>query len=387
MIVVWMWLSAALAAPLSADQAVSVALAQSVQVAQARAAVDAARGEVAATAWLRHEPFVQGRASVLGEVYGVSLTQQVSLSGEGLADHRRARATWEQAAALRTRTELEVAAAVRVAWMHAVEATQAVHLTAEGLDRAVGLREAAEARLAAGEGSLLEARLARLQETEARTQWVTAVVVEGERLGALASFTGMMPDAVELPTDPLEGMDEVAPVAGDRSDLVAAQEALAAAQARLARERSGTLPPVQLGAFYEMEEGDHRAGLSLGLTVPVWRRNADGRAAAVAGVAVAEASVAAQAREAGAEQAATGRVLRVLAAEVAEGDPREEARLALEGVVQGYQRGEFDLLTASLMRQQILEGQRAWLAQRRWIGEARVAAALALDAVGLLGGE
>ena len=126
----WMWLATALAAPLTADQAVDLALARSVEVAGASAALAAARGEVQATALLRYEPVVQGRASVLGAVYGVTLTQPVSLSGEGLADHRRALAALDPATATRTRTALEVAAAVRVAWMRAVEATQAVGLAA-----------------------------------------------------------------------------------------------------------------------------------------------------------------------------------------------------------------------------------------------------------------
>ena len=42
---------------------------------------------------------------------------------------------------------------------------------------------------------------------------------------------------------------------------------------------------------------------------------------------------------------------------------------------------------APVARRPGMVDRRAWLAQRRWIGEARVAAALALDAVGLLGGE
>lgn len=384
MILLWMTLVAALGAPLTADEAVARALDRSVEVARAEGAVAAADGAVRGSASLRYEPMLQGRASVLGEVYGLSVRQPVSLSGEGIADRRRARAALAEATSARTRTRLAVAADARIAWMRAVEATQGVALAAEGLAQARRLREGADARLATGDGSALEARLARLQETEARARWMGAVVAEGEALGVLAAATGVDPDAVALPDDPLAGMPDVGLEATGRADVAAARQAAEAARARLARERSETLPPVQLGAFYELEEGDHRAGLSVGVTVPVWRRNVDGRAEALAAADVADAAARAQERVADVEQAATARVLAALAGEAARDDPREDARLALDGVVEGYARGELDLLTAALMRQQILDGRRAWLAQRRWLGEARVAASLARDGEGLL---
>ena len=65
-------------------------------------------------------------------------------------------------------------------------------------------------------------------------------------------------------------------------------------------------------------------------------------------------------------------------------DPREEARESLEGVAVGFERGELDLLTAGLLRQQILAGQRAWLEGRRVRAEARIDAALAHEDSALL---
>lgn len=373
------WLAAALAAPLTADEAVGLSLERSVDVAAAAAAVDATRGEARATALFLRDPTVQGRWAAVGDVQGISVSQPVSLTGAGLAAHRAARARIESALATEARTRLEIAAATRLAWVSAVEARQQVALAEQGLALASRLREGAEARERTGDGSLLDARLARLQETEARSTWMIAVAAESDSAAELAAWTGAEVDELELPDDPLEGMPLVELQTAARTDLEAAHRAVDAARAHLASERAGTLPPLQLGAFYETEGEELRVGPSVGITVPLWRRNADGRARAGAELVVAEAVVAERERVATAEQAASASGLAKL--EGAElGDPREEAEAALQSVAIGFERGELDLLTAGLLRQQILEGQRAWLEGRRVQAEVRVSAALAHEA-------
>lgn len=139
-----------------------------------------------------------------------------------------------------------------------------------------------------------------------------------------------------------------------------------------------------LGVFYEEEGDELRVGPSVSVTVPLWSRNADGRASARAALDVAEARVAERERVVDTEQAATSGVLRALEGSPDGADPRREAEAALESVAVGYERGELDLLTAGSLRRQILEGQRAWLLGRRVRAEARIAAALAHDATALL---
>lgn len=382
----WIWLCAALAAPLTADEAVERSLERSVEVASAGAEVEAARGRARATALFRSDPTVQGQWAALGEAHGISVSQPVSITGAGLAARRSARAQIGSAESTETRTRLEIAAATRLAWARAVEARQQVDLARQALALATRLREGAEARESTGDGSLLDARLARLQESEARSTWMLAVADEGQRLAALAAWTGIGPDALELPVDPLDAMGPVEVGASTRSDLEAAREAAEAARASLASERAGTLPPLKLGAFYE-EEGDAlRLGPTVAVTVPLWSRNADGRASARSAVEVAESRVAERERVVDAEQSATSRVMGVLEGSLDGADPRREAEAALESVAIGFERGELGLLTAGLLRQQILEAQLAWLVGRRVRAEARIRAALAHDAPALLGG-
>ncbi len=342
-------------------------------------------GESRATALFRSDPTVQGRWAAVGDAHGISVSQPVSLTGEGLAAHRSARARVESAASTEARTRLEIAAATRLAWAYAVEARQRVDLAEQALALATRLREGAEAREATGDGSLLDARLARLQESEARSTWMVAVSDEGRRLAELAAWTGVPVDDLDLPADPLDAMPRVEIEAATRSDLEAAREAVEAARTRLASERAGTLPPLKLGAFYEEEGDELRVGPSVAVTVPLWSRNAEGRAEARAAVDVAESRVAERERVVDAEQSATSRVMNVLERFPDGADPRQEAEAALESVAIGFERGEFDLLTAGLLRQQILKGQRAWLVGRRVRAEARIGAALAHDSMALLG--
>lgn len=382
----WIWLvTAPVAAPLTATGAVTLSLERSVDVVSAHAAIETARGEAKATALFQSDPTVQARWSAVGDLHGVSIMQPVSVTGEGLSAHRSALAEVERASAAETRARLEVAAATRLAWVSAVEARQQVLLAEQALVLATRLREGAEAEEEMGDGSLLNARLARLQQTEARSTWMVAVTAEGSRLAELTAWTGTTLAELELPNDPLEGMPRVELHASTRSDIEAAHQAAEAARARLAGERAGTIPPLRVGAFYEKEGQEVRAGPSLGVTVPLWHRNADGRARAASELHVAEAVVAERERVAQAEQQATARVLASLEGAGDTADPREEARAALESVAAGYEGGELDLLTASLLRQQILAGQRAWLQGRRVRAEAHIYAALAHENTSLLG--
>lgn len=374
----------ALAAPLTADHAVDEALVRSVDVAAATAAVEAAEGTARATSLFRNDPLVQGRWAAVGDQYGASITQPVSITGEGITAHRSATASVASGQAMLLRTRLQIAAATRMAWVVAVEAQQRVALADDALALATRLRQGSESRLATGDGSLLDARLARLQETEARSSWMVAVAQEADRLAELAAWTGVPVHAIELPLDPLEGMAQVEVEDAERSDLEAARRAVEAARARLSSERAGTLPPLLLGAFIEQEDGALRAGPSLGITVPLWSRNADGRAEARAELLVAESAVAERERVVEAQQTATSRVLDRLDRMDDGHDPHEEARAALESVALGFERGELDLVTAGLLRQQILAGQRAWLQGRRVRAEARIAAALAYESEALV---
>lgn len=386
--IVWLWLSSALGAPLSAGEAVERALARSVPVAEVEAEREAAEGRARAAAFLRHDPRVQGSWAAVGESHGLSVTQPLSLTGEGLAAGRSARAGVAAAEALVVRTHLEVAADVRRAWVAAVEARQRRVLAAEAVALAERLRDGAERRLETGEGSLLDARLARLEASEALATWMAAIAAEGADTARLAALVGLPVEGLELPDDPLAGAP--APAEGDdgeRSDVLAARHEVEAARAALGRERAAVLPPIGLGAFYEQEGDELRLGPSIAVTVPLWRRNADGRAEARAALGASEARLDARERVAAAEQETTRAVVAQLtaAADRVDTDVPAEARAALESIALGYEAGELDLLSAALLRSEVLRGQRAWLRGRRILAEARIALLLGREDPALLG--
>ncbi len=390
MIPLWTMICVALAgaAPLTADLAVAEAAARSAVLAEAQAELTRAEGALRAARGLRHDPELGAELAVVGDAWSLEASQALSLTGEGIADHAAARHALEAAEARRERAELALAAETRRAWVVAVSDLQRADLAARALEVAERIEGAATQRAAVGEASQLDLRIARLQVEQARTAWMEAAVAEGRSSAALAVLVGAEAGAIELPHDPLEGAPAPGATGGDpRSDLVAADAALAAAEAALTRERAATLPAVELGAFVEHEGPELRAGPSVSLTLPLWRANVDGRSAALADVAEADAERAAVRRRVSAEQDSAARVSDALEAAAAGQsiDLLADAQAALDSVALGYDRGELDLLSVALLQAEILDGQAAWLHGRRLVAEARIDALLAHDDPRLLG--
>ncbi|MFZ5475297.1 MAG: TolC family protein, partial [Myxococcota bacterium] len=153
----WLLVSAALA--LTPDEAVRAALANDPALAEAEARLEAARGERAASRWLRNNPEVSGK---IGEArLELQASQAISLTGEGLAAGRAARAEVDGAEATLARARLVAAADVRRAYVRAVVAEADLVVSASERETASRVRAAAETRLSAGDAPELEARLAR----------------------------------------------------------------------------------------------------------------------------------------------------------------------------------------------------------------------------------
>ncbi len=388
MILLTLLIAAALAAPLTADQAVAAALSRDPTLAEAAAARVAAEGQHKASRGLRHDPTVGAELAVVGQAWGVSLAQPLSISGEGLAASAAARHAQAATEARHDRAALEVAADTRRAWIQAVVARAQAELAARALAVARRIEAAASQRVAVGEASQLDLRLARLQLEKARTAWMAATVADGEATAGLAATIGVQAGALELPTDPLAGAPQPAgDGAAPRSGLRAADAEVEAAQAALRRERAAALPPLSLGAFVEQEGDELRAGPSLSLTVPLWQANVDGRSRARAELSAAQARRDAAHRHAAAEQTTAARVTATLeTAAAAQGDDLPaEAEAALDSVALGYDRGELDLLSTALLQGEIIEGQAAWLEGRRLVAEARLTHLLAIEDPRLLG--
>lgn len=362
------------AAAMTPAEAVTAALAHDPALAAAEARVEAGEGALTGASWLRHNPRVSGRLG--DERLELEASQALSLSGEGLAAARTARASLDAAEAARDRARLVTAADARRAWLRAAVAEADVEIAADELAGATRLREAAVKRVAAGESADFEVRLARLEEARAVGLMLHARASRAEARATLAAITGDPAAAAE--GDPLAA----APMPGTaaaRDDVRAAQAAIDAARAALARERAATVPAVEIGVFYENDAGRAVVGPTLGLEVPLWQRNPAGRGSARGDLARAESEAASLSARATAEQAASSEQMRDLEPLVAllGDDPAGDARTVLAGVELAWRAGELDIAEATLLRARALEGRRAGVEARAAVAEARIAAALA----------
>lgn len=378
----------ALAAPLSPNDAVAAALASNPDVARADAELTAATGASRQSGFLRENPEIDGGYALVGDKIELSVSQAVSISGEGMADHRSARARVAAAEAGVTRARLEVAAETRSAYIEAVVAQQGAALARQAFDLATRQLAATESRVRAGEAADLDLRLARLDQAKAARELLGARAVEAEALSALSTLTQRPVSAGDLATDPLVAAPEPHAARGDeRSDVRAARLALDAAEAAVSRERAAGLPPVTLGGFYENGGGSVVAGPALGVTLPLWHQNQAGvsEARGEAGVARAELD-AATARAAAEQRTAADAHADSVATMASVPATIDDAVAALASIESGVRSGELDLVTTILLRDEVVSGQQALSEARGDLARSRIHLLLATEDESLLGG-
>ncbi|MFZ5479471.1 MAG: TolC family protein [Myxococcota bacterium] len=376
-------------AELSPDDAVRAALRVHPDLARAEGDLLAARGLARQSATLRFNPSVDAGYALVGDRVEASIAQPISLTGEGLAAGRSARAGVDAAEAARARTRLEVAAEVRTAWADAVLARERAQLAAEAHALAVRLREAAAARMEAGEAAALDVQLAHLEEAKAARDLLEARATEGAAVAALSVLVGTPAGDLQLSDDPLAAAPAPRAAAEERSDVRAARAGVASARAALARERAAVLPAVEVGAFYERDDAATEVGPTVGVEIPLWTRNPAGIGAAHGELVAAEARLTAADRRAAAEADTT----RAVAEEAARitgqlgEDLPGDTRSALQSIEAGFRAGELDLLQTVLLRAEVIDGQGAWLDARAETARAHIRHLLAVEDAALVPSE
>lgn len=271
-----------------------------------------------------------------------------------------------------------------MAWADAVAAEAQAQLAAQALEQATDRRQAMEARHNAGDAAPLDVHLARLAEIQAAADRIAAQNTAAQARVALARF---VPDAatVALPRDPRAAAP--APSQGTtRADVDAAEHRVEAAQAEQRAARAAGLPVVSLGAFVEQEGGELAVGPAAELTLPLWKVNPEGRAQANAAVQVASADAAALRATANTELLTMTAAL-TIASEVEvrlSTDASADAIAALAAVEEAHQRGELSVVTATLLRQEIVVAWSAAIELEREVARARISALLATSDPALL---
>ncbi len=378
----------ALAASLSPDDAVAAALSSNPDLAVAQAELTAASGNVRQSSFFRENPEVEGGWAVIGDRLDASVSQALSITGEGLADHRSARARRSAAEAGVRRARLEVAADTRAAYVEAVLAHQTAGFAKAGFDLASHQLAATEARVRVGESSDLELRLARLAQATAAGEFLAVGAEEAASFARLSTLAGRPVVGDDLVADPLDAAPlPEAMAVEERSDVVAARQELRAAEAAAFREHAAAFPALSLGAFYEVEGSTVTAGPAVGITVPLWHQNGAAIAVARGDVSVANARLTAAIARADADvrtaSAANASAVTTMSAVPA---THEDALAALASIEAGSRAGELDLVTTILLRGEVFSGQAALAAARADLALARITLLLATEDDALLGG-
>jgi outer membrane protein TolC len=363
--------------PLVPDDAVASALSSNPDVLAAEAALLLAEGELSQA--LGANPSLSGSVLVEGPAE-LQLSQPVSPTGAGVHARRAASARVDSAEATLHRTRLEVAHGVRTAYTEAVVATRVAEVADEGLALATRLHAAVVRLHEEGEASTLDLNLARLAQAQAAARLLDAREGEADALVSLAEARSLLLD-----------LDLVAPTPShtvERSDVLAAQSALLAAERELAAQRAASVPPLEVGVVAESQDGTTLVGPSLTVELPLLNRNQSGRAGALGELQVAQSRLAETQAVATTEvTTATQRDELATTALLAVGqDPMEDARAALSSVEAGYLAGEIDLTSAVLLQAQILDGEVAIVQLEGHVATARLDVLLATEDPALLGG-
>ncbi len=376
-------------APLTPEAAVAAALQTHTAVLQAEAALDRSRGAASEAALLLGNPELAIAASFDRSRAGAELGLPLSLSGAGLHERAATRAALDAAEVALARTRLEAAAEARRTYAAAVVAAGQVRVAQERVSLAAHLGQAVVRLHEEGEASALDLRIARLAEVQAAADLLQAREAEAAMLQALAAATGRPVTSADLVSDALSA----APAATgrgpqERADVSAAGERLRAAEAQHRAQRAAALPPLTVGVFAEVEDGQVFVGPAVAWELPVFRRNRAAQAGAAGQVAVAGGQLASVRARAATEQAtAAHRVAEAesLTAALIE-DPVDQARAALASIEVGYLAGEIDLPSAVLLQAEVLDGESAAISLSGRIAVARIDLLLATEDPSLLGG-
>ncbi len=291
---------------ISADEAVRIALLNNRSLHAAFMDVGIARADVI-QAGLFSNPFVgiSARFPSGGGLANIeaSVAQNIAELWQ-IPIRKRAAARLLDAAILDlARTAAGIAADAKAAYYTAVGADERFRIAQENLDIAKNLLELALARQKAGAANELDVNLARSIALDAEIEVERARLAAADSRRKLATILGLTSDADALAlTDPLPTESPETPDSESlvllakvwRLDIQTAQEAVAAAQARLEYEHRLVFPVVEIGLDLEREERRSQGGRNIladtarasiangGLTAPEiqprsGRRSAKGR--------------------------------------------------------------------------------------------------------------
>jgi outer membrane protein, heavy metal efflux system len=355
---------------LTAERVVALARASAPLVRAAESRVREARARLTgAQALGRENPTFEGVAATEGEERRTEWMLTVPLqfgvgrsSGIGVARAELSRDLELLAEARRGAVGAALAGYYRV--LHAARRTA---LARERLEVAREIRRTAFERHRAGDVPRLELLLAETEEARAESELLTEEQGESRERMALAMALGLpagagLPVAGELADRGLLARTLAIPPA-PRADVRAAEQELRAAGSSRTRAKSEILPGLEFLLQYEHEDGTSVVKPGVGLTVPLFQRGQESRAAAGARESRARAELEAARNAASVEAEGFERVYEA-AARAAErlsvrAIPRVEESERM--IRESYAAGKIDLPAMLFVRRDLLDARREYL--------------------------
>lgn len=372
---------------LTLDRALHLAEENNPQLKSARAALEAARGELtdsrallwnnpqlAAERKRREVPQVSDPTQINRE-WSVGLSQTFEIAGQQGARRGAAEQSLAATTEAIAETRRQVRGEVESRFVRVLSLQQRIRMEERTLKLIEDAASAVGKRVKAGEDSRLDGNLAKVEAERARNQ---VAALREQLLQARAELAA----ALQLPADRLpevEGMlDREGPYALD--DLLAAAQTRSllrsldhreqAARSRLDLERAAVYPDITLGLSSAREgPADLRervSGIGVSLPLPLFRRNATGIGRASSELTQAQIDKQAAQRDVRAQVIALwerlenlkGRVKRLTDSVL----PSLEENQHLSSI--SFRAGEIGLLQLLLVNRQVLDGQRDLLDAR-----------------------
>lgn len=290
----------------SLSQAVARSLAVSPAVAAARGAIHAPRGARAEFIWpLPSPPTIQFSRlrrtgpTVDGYDRTYSVRQEIDVTGQGFASAAAATKRVEAAEVRTGDARRSATLETQLAYLRLLVMEQRAAVLDSAARTSERMAEIGRRQLAAGAINRLEANAALLDAGRQRSIADRASADRGAAAANLARLLALPPDSVPhtagLPplADPaLPSLPYLLAIAASRRpDLAGADLELAGAHRDVTASRLAQLPRLEIGADWGSEAAETLSGFTIGIRVPLWRRNQAGRGLALAerARAVAEA--------------------------------------------------------------------------------------------------
>jgi len=256
-------------------------------IAVARAQLDAARAALLTAGELPNPTLsltpqvVTPYTALISGTYGIDLDFPIETAGK--RSHRKAiaRSAVVLATTRLTEAQWKIRASVRKAFLDLYAAQTRGRLLNEAIARQDELLKALDARIAAGEEPRSASAQPRIARTQLRLQAADTAKNEALAVAALAEAVGVSSRAITSARFSFTAFERFPSLKASvhkealthRADVLAALAEYAVTEASLRLEVARQYPDLHLAPGYQLDAGENKWGLGIGLTLPILNQN------------------------------------------------------------------------------------------------------------------